>query len=36
MDGAALDHTFDLKRQLRAVDAIFGRVFGKSKSSAAH
>jgi adenylosuccinate lyase len=35
MDGAALDHTFDLKRQLRAVDAIFGRVFGKGKSSTA-
>src|SRR5580658_4299894 len=35
MDAAALDHTFDLKRQLRAVDAIFQRVFGKSKTSAA-
>jgi adenylosuccinate lyase len=35
MDDAALDHTFDLKRQLRAVDAIFGRVFGKGKGSAA-
>jgi len=35
MDAAALEHTFDLKRQLRAVDAIFGRVFGKGKSSAA-
>jgi adenylosuccinate lyase len=35
MDEEALAHTFDLKRQLRAVDAIFGRVFG-AKSSAAH
>src|SRR5579862_5510529 len=35
MDAKALAHTFDLKRQLRAVDAIFARVFG-AKSSAAH
>jgi len=27
LDRAALEHTFDLKRQLRAVDAIFARVF---------
>jgi adenylosuccinate lyase len=33
LDEKALAHTFDLKRQLRAVDAIFGRVFG-AKSSA--
>jgi adenylosuccinate lyase len=35
LDEKALAHTFDLKRQLRAVDAIFARVFG-AKSSAAH
>ena len=35
LDANALAHTFDLKRQLRAVDAIFKRVFG-AKSSAAH
>ncbi|HKS83143.1 MAG TPA: adenylosuccinate lyase [Candidatus Acidoferrales bacterium] len=35
LDANALAHTFDLKRQLRAVDAIFQRVFG-AKSSAAH
>jgi adenylosuccinate lyase len=35
LDQKALTHTFDLKRQLRAVDAIFSRVFG-AKSSAAH
>jgi adenylosuccinate lyase len=34
LDEKALAHTFDLKRQLRAVDAIFRRVFG-AKSSAA-
>ena len=28
MDAKALEHTFDLKRQLRYVDAIFERVFG--------
>jgi adenylosuccinate lyase len=35
LDEKALANTFDLKRQLRAVDAIFTRVFG-AKSSAAH
>jgi adenylosuccinate lyase len=35
LDEKALAHTFDLGRQLRAVDAIFKRVFG-TKSSAAH
>jgi len=35
LDAKALAHTFDLQRQLRAVDAIFRRVFG-AKSSAAH
>jgi adenylosuccinate lyase len=30
LDKNALAHTFDLKRQLRAVDAIFKRVFGTS------
>lgn len=35
LDAKALAHTFDLKGQLRAVDAIFRRVFG-AKSSAAH
>ncbi len=34
LDETALVHTFDLQRQLRAVDAIFTRVFG-AKSSAA-
>jgi adenylosuccinate lyase len=29
LDTSALAHTFDLKRQLRHVDAIFTRVFGK-------
>jgi adenylosuccinate lyase len=29
LDAAALARTFDLKRQLRHVDAIFARVFGK-------
>ena len=36
LDEKALAHAFDLQRQLRAVDAIFKRVFGTSKSSAAH
>ena len=40
LDEKALAHTFDLQRQLRAVDAIFARVFGSdvsgAKSSAAH
>jgi adenylosuccinate lyase len=35
LDDKALAHTFNLQRQLRAVDAIFQRVFG-AKSSAAH
>jgi len=35
LDEKALAHSFDLQRQLRAVDAIFMRVFG-AKSSAAH
>ncbi|MFY9530901.1 MAG: adenylosuccinate lyase [Candidatus Acidiferrales bacterium] len=35
LDGKALEYTFDLKRQLKAVDAIFARVFGR-KSTAAH
>ncbi|MGA8224814.1 MAG: adenylosuccinate lyase [Candidatus Acidiferrales bacterium] len=35
LDEKSLAHTFDLHRQLRAVDAIFARVFG-AKSSAAH
>ncbi|MFZ1203373.1 MAG: adenylosuccinate lyase [Candidatus Acidiferrales bacterium] len=35
LDDKALAHTFNLQRQLRAVDAIFHRVFG-AKSSAAH
>ena len=30
LDEKALAHTFDLKRQVRAVDAIFARVFGRS------
>ena len=33
MDEKALAHTFDLKRQLRAVDAIFKRVFGSESSA---
>jgi adenylosuccinate lyase len=32
LDAAALAHTFDLKRQLRHVDAIFARVFGEPAS----
>jgi len=35
LDETALERTFDLQRQLRAVNAIFTRVFG-AKSSAAH
>jgi adenylosuccinate lyase len=35
LDEKALVHTFDLQRQLRAVDPIFERVFGKGKSSVA-
>jgi adenylosuccinate lyase len=34
LDKKALDHTFDLQRQLRAVNAIFDRVFGEKKKSA--
>jgi adenylosuccinate lyase len=34
LDDKALAHTFDLQRQLRAVDAIFRRVFGASSSAA--
>jgi adenylosuccinate lyase len=32
LDAKALEHTFDLRRQLRYVDAIFDRVFGGSKA----
>jgi len=34
LDDKALAHTFDLRRQLRAVDAIFERVFGRPTSDA--
>ena len=34
LDQQALEHTFDLHRQLRAVDAIFRRVFGSRLSEA--
>jgi adenylosuccinate lyase len=34
LDEKALAHTFDLQRQLRAVDAIFARVFGAKRSAA--
>jgi adenylosuccinate lyase len=34
LDDKALAHTFDLHRQLRAVDAIFGRVFGRTSVAA--
>jgi adenylosuccinate lyase len=30
LNGAALERTFDLARQLRSVDSIFARVFGQS------
>jgi adenylosuccinate lyase len=33
MDSKALEHTFDLKRQLRYVDAIFARVFGEKTAA---
>ncbi len=33
LDGKALEHTFDLKRQLRYVDAIFARVFGEKTAA---
>jgi len=29
----ALEHTFDLKRQLRYVDAIVARVFGEKSAA---
>jgi adenylosuccinate lyase len=35
LDAAALAHTFDLKRQLRHVDAIFARVFSEPTSGTA-
>jgi adenylosuccinate lyase len=35
LNAKALAHTFDLRRQLRAVDAIFRRVFGAKSSAAA-
>jgi adenylosuccinate lyase len=34
LDQKSLEHTFDLHRQLRAVDAIFRRVFGSRLSEA--
>jgi adenylosuccinate lyase len=34
LDERALAHTFELQRQLRAVDAIFARVFGSAASGA--
>ena len=34
LDEKALAHAFDLKRQLRAVDAIFARLFGRSATGA--
>jgi adenylosuccinate lyase len=34
LDEKALEHTFDLHRQLRAVDAIFHRVFGSKTAEA--
>src|SRR3977135_1823695 len=33
LDAKALGHTFDLKRQLRYVDAIFARVFAEKRSA---
>jgi adenylosuccinate lyase len=33
LDEKALAHTFDLQRQLRAVDAIFRRVFGRTSAA---
>jgi adenylosuccinate lyase len=35
LDEKALAHTFDLRRQLRAVDAIFQRVFGTDSEATA-
>jgi adenylosuccinate lyase len=34
LDAKKLEHTFDLKRQLKSVDAIFDRVFEKKSSAA--
>lgn len=34
LDDKAITHTFDLQRQLRAVDAIFARVFGRTSAAA--
>jgi adenylosuccinate lyase len=34
LDAKALANTFDLKRQLRSVDAIFQRVFGSNSAAA--
>jgi adenylosuccinate lyase len=34
LDRKVLERTFDLGRQLKSVDAIFGRVFGKKSSAA--
>jgi adenylosuccinate lyase len=34
LDGKALEYSFDLKRQLSSVDAIFARVFGRKSSAA--
>jgi adenylosuccinate lyase len=33
LDAKALEHTFDLQRHLRYVDAIFARVFGEKSAS---
>jgi len=33
LDAKALEHTFDLRRHLRHVDAIFARVFGEKSAS---
>ena len=33
LDKKALERTFDLKRQLRYVDAIFARVFGEKTTA---
>jgi adenylosuccinate lyase len=35
LDATALEHTFDLARQLRYVDAIFARVFGEAAGKTA-
>jgi len=32
LDAKALEHAFDLQRQLRYVDAIFARVFAEKRS----